>query len=153
MSFLWVDPWPGWVSPWLWTGDTWAGLQFGVLVVALLVAWRQASEAVRLREDSTRPFVTIDLSVERKVIYLSVANTGPSMARNVRFTFNPPLRSAAVQEQIGSLKMFGEEGIPSLPPGKNITTVFDVFPQREEEGGYPDAYTVDIRYDGERRRS
>jgi hypothetical protein len=148
-----LDPWPGWASPWLWTSDTWAGLQFGVLVVALAVAWRQASEAVRLREDSTRPFITIDFSVERKVIHLSVANTGPSMARNVRFTFDPPLRSSLAQEQISSLKMLGPEGIPTLPPGKVMTTVFDSFPQREAEGGYDDAYNVKVAYDGERGRS
>ena len=62
---------PGWASPWLWTADTWAGLQFGVLVVALVVAWLQAREAIRLREDSTRPFVSIDFTMDRRVIHLA----------------------------------------------------------------------------------
>jgi hypothetical protein len=125
---------PGWASPWLWTAETWAGLQFGVLFVGLIVAWTQVREAVRLREDSTRPFVSIDLYVDDKIIHLSVTNLGPTMARDIQFAFEPPLRSASVQDQIASLKMFGPEGIPTLPPGKVITTVFDVFRRAKKQG-------------------
>jgi hypothetical protein len=144
--------WPGWLSPWLWTADTWAGVQCVVLVVGLIVAWTQVREAVRLREESTRPFVSIDLYVEDKIIYLAVENYGPTLARNVHFSFDPALRSQLVAEQIASLKMFSDKGIPTLPPHKVINTVFDVFPVREEAGGYEDSYRVQVSYDGSTRR-
>lgn len=144
--------WPGWASPWLWTADTWAGMQFVVLVVGLVFAWRQLGEAAQVREDSSRPFVSIDMYVEDKIIYLSITNLGATMARDVHFTFEPPLRSSMVQDQVTSSKMLGTEGIPTLPPRKVITTVFDVFPHRESEGGYEDSYEVQATYRGERRK-
>jgi hypothetical protein len=145
----WASPWPGWASPWLWTGDTWAGLQFGVLVVALIVAWRQVREAARLREDTTRPFASIDLSVHEKMVYLTMTNYGPAMARDVQFEFKPPLRSSTFQQQVDGFKAF-TEGIPTLPPGKTIATILDVFPSRESAGGFEDVYHATVTYRGDR---
>ncbi|MGH3029412.1 MAG: hypothetical protein ACRDNE_01340 [Gaiellaceae bacterium] len=44
----------------------------------------------------------------------------------------------------GELKMF-KEGIPSLAPGKQITTLFDNFPSRNE-AGLGDSYRVTVEY-------
>lgn len=41
------------------------------------------------------------------------------------------------------------EGIPTLAPGKTIPILFDVFLER---GDRPDAYSVDVSYEGERGR-
>lgn len=124
-------------------------MQFGLLAVGLVVAWTQVREAVRLREESTRPFVSIDLYVEDSMIYLRVENFGPTMARNVHFEFHPTLRSHILAERIDSLTMFREHGIPTLPPRKAIETVFDAFPARELAGGYEDTYRVSVTYQGE----
>lgn len=37
------------------------------------------------------------------------------------------------------------EHLVTLPPGKEMRTLLDSFPQREQTGGFPDAYTVTAR--------
>jgi hypothetical protein len=43
--------------------------------------------------------------------------------------------------------MFRDEGIPTLAPGKEIRTLFDVAFQRTPETGLPDVYVARISYD------
>jgi hypothetical protein len=91
---------PDWLSPWEWTASDWAGLQFVVLVVAALVAYRQVSEARRLREEQARPFVLIDVVVWNTIAEFTITNSGATIARNVRFEFNPPLKSSLQHKAI-----------------------------------------------------
>lgn len=135
---------PQWASPWLWTGDTWAGLQFAVLVVAAIVAYRQVRETRRLRDDQTRPFVVVDVEPDDFIFMIAVANLGPTMARDVRITIDPPLTSSIKGEELDRVKMF-REAIPSLAPGRRIRTILDSSISRERQE-YPDIYTVRVRY-------
>ena len=139
---------PGWLSPWLWTSDTWAGLQFGVLVIAALVAWRQVGEARRLREEQARPFVIIDLQVFSTIAEFKITNIGATIARDVRFEFTPELAStfdgATFEMPLAETALF-KRGLPSLPPGKEITTLFDQLPTRFATE-LPDDYEVRISY-------
>jgi hypothetical protein len=96
--------------------------QLIVLVVAAIFAKRQVEEARRLREAQARPFVTIDFHVERTLVFLTIANLGQSLARDVRFLFDPPLRSSSDDAQpnlppLTSTKIFAE-GIPTAGTGQ-----------------------------------
>jgi len=124
--------------------------QLVVLVVAALVATRQVAEAKRLREEKARPFVVVDLDVQRHVIFFVIANLGSTLARNVRLKISPPLDSA-IDVSLAKLKML-TDGIPNLAPGKEYRTVLDSFIQREAAGVFPDAYTVSISYEDETGR-
>jgi hypothetical protein len=78
---------------------------------------------------------------------LVIANVGKTMARDVRITFDPELTSAAFDEKDSvtsprELKPF-REGIPSLPPGKRVPILFDLFFQRDA-AKFPDVYRVHI---------
>src|SRR5687768_9451135 len=108
-----------WLEVWNYTSTDWGGLTFTVVLVALIIAWVEARAAARLREAQARPFVTLDLHADKTfLIFLTVENTGGSMARDVRFTIEPQLESAALPA-IPKLKMFDPEGgISALPPGK-----------------------------------
>ena len=81
-------------------------------------------------------------------IYLTVKNHGATIARNVRMTFEPPLKSSIDDKQsdIGHLG-FVDDGIPTLAPGRQIETLFDSFIQRRPEN-LPERYSVHLTYTG-----
>lgn len=128
------------------------GLQLLVLVAAALFARRQLNEAKKLREEQIRPFVVLDLtSEERPFFYLSVKNIGSTMARDIRFEFDQMPTSTMGHGDLERLKMF-REGISTLPPGKEIKTLFDSAIQRYPSD-LPETYRVTVSYtdpDGER---
>jgi hypothetical protein len=136
------------LRPWTWTSSTWAGLQFLVLVIAALVAWRQVREARRLREDQARPFVVIDLVAWQTIAEFQIKNIGLTIARDVRFEFDPPLVSSrdsrVNRKPLAETNLF-KQGIPTLPPGKTVNALFDTLPSRIKEG-LPDDYSVRVSY-------
>jgi hypothetical protein len=101
-----------------------------------------------LRLEQNRPFVVIDFEREEATrgILLRISNIGNSLARDVRFDFDPPLEATWSHVPFNELKMFSD-GIPTLAPGKVIQTLFDIsvqcFPRREE---LPDVYEARVRY-------
>jgi hypothetical protein len=137
-----------WLSPWEYSSSDWAGLTFIVLVVALLIAWRQVAEARRLREDQARPFVIIDFHAWHTIIELRITNIGTTLARDVRFDFDPALASThdatSSRGSLIDLHLF-KNGIPALPPGKEITFFFDQYPPRIDQG-LPMTYQVRASY-------
>ena len=143
----------GWLEFWNFTSADWAGLTFAVVLVALIVAWVEARGAAQLREAQARPFVTIDLHSDKSfLIFMTIANIGGSMARDVTFEITPELESEALPT-IPTLKMFDPSGgIAALPPGKRITTAFDYWPQRVKRSDLPDVYEATARYGGEPHR-
>jgi hypothetical protein len=121
------------------------GLQLLVLTAAAVFGRRQLNEAKELRESQTRPFVVIDLGSSAHTLFdLVVRNIGPTLARDVRFEFNPPIRSTDDSLDPNKLKMF-REGISTLAPGKEIRTLFEKGPARHESG-LPDTYEVTVSY-------
>lgn len=126
------------------------GAQLVVLFAAALFAGWQVREIRRTRQDESRPFVVADFEVKKGMIYLVITNTGRTMARDVRFAFDPALsgtlddRNRAEPWSLATLKMF-RDGIPALPPGKRIVTLFDSSFQRNRDV-YPDEYEVTVDY-------
>jgi hypothetical protein len=99
--------------------------QLLVLLVAAGVAWYQAKEARRLREDQSRPFVVIDVDfVGTSELFLFVRNLGTSLARDVRIVIDPPLKSSIEDIEVAKFKMLSD-GITTLAPGKELRTFFD----------------------------
>ena len=111
-------------------------LQVAALLAALAVAAWQVLEARRLREAQAQPFVVVDFDVREHLIFIVVLNVGTTLATNVRFEVTPPFASTIEGYESKDLKMF-REGIPTLPPGKEMRTLLDSFPQREQAGGLP----------------
>lgn len=139
-----------------WSPAAWSALAAGVTVLVLIVAagialW-QAQEARRLREEQSRPFVTIDFEVpSASLVNLVIQNVGKTVARDVTFEFDqPPTRALEKMHSQEEGTPFAESllltrGIPTLPPGKEINTLFDSFIHRKKEE-FPDSYTVTVRY-------
>jgi hypothetical protein len=141
---------PVWLSPWDWTATDWAGVQCIVLIVAAFIAFRQVREARRLREAQAQPFVVVDFEADQQTqaIYIVISNSGGTMARDVHLAFRPSITSSfdgnanvVPPRDLKPLK----EGIASLPPGKRIRVMFDIFTQRSADV-YPDVYNVHVTF-------
>lgn len=67
----------------------------------------QAREAQDALAAQSRPFVVVDFDVltERPLIFLTITNLGKTLARKVRFQFEPPLRSSLGQAQTEQVYM------------------------------------------------
>jgi hypothetical protein len=137
---------PNWTEV---AGASILGAQLFVLLVAAAVAWYQAREAKRLREDRNRPFVFIDVEfVGASELYLFVRNLGTSLARGVKITIDPPLRSSIDDIDVSKFKMLAD-GITTLAPGKELRTFFDQG-FRRHESGLPLVYAARITYSDDR---
>jgi uncharacterized membrane-anchored protein YhcB (DUF1043 family) len=115
---------------------------------ARLESEEQAQREQRLREEQARPFVVVDFEpspVWGNIINLEVENVGKTLAKNVHFSFSPPLKSS-----LGSRNGHDFEhsalltgGIPAMPPGKRFVALFDLSHERLE-AGLPMSYTVRV---------
>ncbi|MFI2490270.1 hypothetical protein ACH47X_25385 [Promicromonospora kroppenstedtii] len=77
----------------------------------------------QLRLDAVQPYVWADLRPDAKQSQLLVAvvgNSGPTIATNVRVTFDPPLESTVLAETGRTVSELLLAGLPSLPPGRQM---------------------------------
>lgn len=88
----------------------------------------------RRQEELARPFVVVDFEpslVFSNAINLVFENIGKTLAKNVRFTFEPPLESsqAGVEYQFKDSVLINK-GIPAMPPGRRFEVIFDMSHER-----------------------
>lgn len=140
-----MAPDPNWTDIWQ---TIFSGGQLVLVVIAAIFGWHQLKHARELREEQTRPFVVIDLagSSRPKFFDLVVTNIGATIARDVKFEFDPPVETSSNYPDIYKLKAF-KEGFASLPPGKEFRTLLDFGPSRFE-AKLPDTYRVKVSYRG-----
>jgi hypothetical protein len=122
----------------------WATVVIYILIG--LFAWRQVSEARKLREEQARPFVIVDFE-PGFLVYLTVENLGRTMARDVTIEFDKPLETTLDRPRELDETLLFRESIPALPPGKRIRVLFDQFNDRVDKG-LPLTYDVRLRYRG-----
>ena len=95
------------------------------------------------------PFVVMDVDyMASSLLFLFIKNIGTSLARDVRIAVDPPL-TTSLDFDMGAIKMLGDDGIPTLAPGKELRTLFDMG-FRRHEAGLPLLYSVTITYTDDR---
>jgi hypothetical protein len=111
------------------------------------IAQRQQELAEQIRKDQSQPFVFVDIrpDIGGFLMMLIVENTGPTVARNIRVDFDPPLRSVKFPEVANLL--FIREGIKALPPGRRISWYFDTGPSIFSSD-VPKKYRVRVNAEG-----
>lgn len=129
-----------------------AVLTFIVAAIAAVYASRQVRLARLDREDRNRPFVTVMLRPSHGIVAnIVIRNEGATLARNVKFTFDPQWESTDPKRtEIRDAKLWSE-GIPNLAPGQEIAIFADTFPDRFDSN-LPRSYTVAVSCDGRPRR-
>jgi hypothetical protein len=90
------------------------------------------------------------LDVATTIAQFKIENVGRTIARNVRFEFDPPIESSwdgeAGHVPIAQTNLL-KDGIPTLPPGTPVEALFDQLPARLGRG-LPDDYEVTVSYEG-----
>jgi hypothetical protein len=126
-----------------------------VAVVAAVFAWLQVRHARKLRDEQAQPNVVVDFEAYRSILMnLVVKNTGLTVAYDVRLTFDPPLVSTldANREQKLAESLFITRGIPTMPPGRTWTALFERGPDRYKRDDLPRSYSVTVAYRDSRGR-
>ncbi len=101
-------------------------------------AERRAEEGRELRREQVRPFVVAEM-VPDFIITFRVRNVGQTLARNVRVTWEafPTVTENFAKDPVWTgpdASVLFRDGIPFLPPGQEVSTLFDHFPDRIDKG-------------------
>ncbi|MGV9290721.1 hypothetical protein [Streptomyces sp. NPDC003719] len=144
------------------TVDQWA---VAVAVVAAVIAvWQaaiarrsaaqQLALAERIHREQNEPYVIVDIQPERNdgSLLLVIENTGPTVARNVRISCNPPLQSGwtPVGDEPDLTQVIQQvlaRPIPMLPPHRRLTFLLDSR-ERFKNTELPRVYTLTVNADG-----
>lgn len=147
---------PGWIA---------ASAGFLTLCVALAaarVAYNQLKLARALREDMARPYVVVDFEPAKGTgppfMELVIRNIGKTMARDVTFSFDPPLRStfdddvkAAFNHTIAEYTIL-KDGISTMPPGREYRILFEFMDDRLHRKDLERRYDVTINFASDRHK-
>jgi len=124
-------------------------------VAAVAFAYRQLELAKTLREEKARPFVVVDIETAagpgHPFTELVIRNIGETLARNVKITFEPPLRTTLDDPRYSlASSALIKEGVPSMPPGREYRVLFEQMPDRYARTDLPRRYTVTVELSGRR---
>ncbi|WP_344200539.1 hypothetical protein [Kribbella karoonensis] len=94
----------------------------------------QAAREERRQEELARPFVVVDFEPSpawANAVNLVFENLGKTLAKNVRFTFDPPLKSSqsGLGFELADTALI-KSGVPAMPPGRRIEALFDLSHER-----------------------
>lgn len=132
------------LSPEEWTAVGTLGTAIVALLAAAFAGW-QVWEIRRTRQEESRPFLVVDIQSSaawNNLFNLVIENAGPTVARDVRVSFTPPLQSSNDQVDLESTVLL-TEGIPMLPPGRQVKAFFDAANDRKGRG-LPMRYDVEV---------
>ncbi|GAA6527958.1 hypothetical protein [Intrasporangium sp. DVR] len=142
---------------WEWINSNGVGLSAAATVLTAavaMVALRQAANDSRAR---SRPMLVAEFrraENSHSVIDLVVRNAGPSVARNVKVTFDPspivpPDTSTLVTPFL--IKRYADV-IPTLGPGQQLTNIWYTGDEQGNREPTPDEVTVTLTYRGTGRQ-
>jgi len=117
-----------------------------IYVAILIYAIKQVGEAKSLRRAQTRPFVVVDIE-PGWALYLKIENIGATLARNVRFSFDPRLASSMQKPWEIEEAPLLRDGVDTFPPRKHYRIFFDAFQDRAGRDDLPMVYTATVTYE------
>jgi hypothetical protein len=129
-----------------------AGEQVRAAEEQVALGRRQLDIAEKVRREQTEPYVVIDIQPSTFAggfLNLVIENIGTTVARNVRFSVEPPMRSTLELQgdpPLADARIF-THGVPMLPPRRRIEILFDFSPDRYEKG-FETLYQVTINAEG-----
>ncbi|MEU0674423.1 hypothetical protein ABZ330_16280 [Streptomyces sp. NPDC006172] len=104
----------------------------------------------RAQREQAQPYVIADIR-ERvpgsQLLCFFIQNTGPTMARDVQLSIDPPLRSTQGEESDANLNRAVTRKISVLPPGRQLMFMLDVG-HRIFSSDLPRTYTVVVNSAG-----
>jgi len=157
------DVW-GWIADaaWPWINDFGAALGALAAVVTGTVAVAALLVATRDSAERSRPMLIAELVSDRYASatqHLVLRNVGPSVARDVKVSFDPPLPEVPDPSGLVTpfIKQRYEGRIPVIAPGQRLSNIW--FSGEAGPGGgwinrepLPDSFVVELEYKGNRLR-
>jgi len=137
----------------------------GIALLAAAAAWlearhakRQADAAERQTElqervhrDAHQPYVWADIRVDStqgSILRLVVRNEGPTVAEEVRITFDPPLQTTrSIHTDVDRAQERLSQGLRALPPGREMAWYLAMgreLSSKNDADDVPHEYTVKI---------
>ncbi|MFB6528977.1 hypothetical protein [Streptomyces sp. NPDC056399] len=147
------------------TTDQWAVIvaAAAALVASVIALWQasiarkaahsQLALQKRIHREQNEPYVIVDIQPDPYgPMLLVVENTGPTVARDVRISCDPPLESGWAPEpgQPDLTQVLQEvlgQPIPMLPPRRRLTFLFDS-EERFQNSSLPRRYTFTVNANG-----
>lgn len=124
-----------------------AGVSIWQARIARSSASEQLALAKQIQQEQNEPYVVVDIGPDRpgsSLLVLTIQNTGPTVARDVRIQVTPELTSthAKLTERLQKAVV---RPISHLPPGRTLSYAFDT--SQRWERGLPMQFdvTVDAR--------
>ncbi|MFF9118235.1 hypothetical protein ACF09Y_21995 [Streptomyces massasporeus] len=114
------------------------------------VARQQLEQAEKVHREQNEPYVIVDIQPDGPgsgLLVLLVENIGPTLARDVKVTVDPPLTSASGDRMTERVQRGLARTIPMLPPGRRLKWAFDVSSQRFSSD-LPTAFTFTVQSKG-----
>jgi hypothetical protein len=114
------------------------------------IARRQLEQAEKAHREQNEPYVIVDIQPDGPgsgLLVVIVENIGPTMARDVTITANPPLVSASGDNLTEKVQRGLSRTIPMLPPGRRLKWAFDIS-SRRFGSDLPTAYTFTVQAKG-----
>ncbi|MFG3390663.1 hypothetical protein EF914_25075 [Streptomyces sp. WAC05458] len=144
------------------TADQWTIIV--AVVAALIAAWQasiarmaareQLALSKRIHREQNEPYVIVDIQPDANhgSLLLVIENTGPTVARNVRISCNPPLESGweprpGEPDLTQVMQEILARPIPILPPRRRLTFLLDN-PERFQNAHLPRVYTFTVDANG-----
>lgn len=127
-----------------------ARTQTQATVEQAVVARRQLEQAERVHREQNEPYVIVDIQPDAPgsgLLILLIENIGPTIARDVTITADPPLVSATGDKLTERVQRGLSRTIPMLPPGRRLKYAFDVSSTRFASD-LPTAYTFTVQAKG-----
>lgn len=135
-------------DPMIWgTVSDWITLAAVVITAGL--AFNTITNNQAAREEQQRPYVHVDFEAPIHPFFdFVIRNDGQTAARDVKFEFEPELKSTLYQEGTNPIANWSivKDGIKTLPPGREYRFLFDRSYDRQKSD-LPDTYNVKITYD------
>lgn len=136
---------------------TLAAVSAAAAAAAAFFTWRQAVAAgrqvaisERVRVEASEPYVIVDIAPQpgaTSLLLFSIQNVGPTLARNVRLSIDPPLKGGHDAFDKNLARVVAQT-IPFLPPGRRLEWVFAVGFEVFGNKSLPREYTVTVNASG-----
>lgn len=112
----------------------------------------QLELAEQIRREQNEPYIVVDIQPApwtTEVLLLVIENIGPTVARDVRISVNPPFQTTLDSDPDHLLReaTILTNGIPMLPPRRRIEILFDIGFQLFATD-LPKAYRVTVQANG-----
>lgn len=108
----------------------------------------QLQLAERVHREQNEPYVVVDIATDRPgsgLLVLSIQNTGPTVARDVRIQFTPALESSDAR-LTQRLQRALSRPVSVLPPGRRLVYAFDT--HRRWQTNLPMEFDVTVDANG-----